>query len=72
MSSLVAKIAEIIQAAIGRDQVQEIAMLSRGGIRPFAGGAGTVIRPGKANIKAAAGRIVDIADQPIAAMAAAI
>ena len=47
-------------------------MLPCGGIGPFAGGAGTVIRPRKADIEAAAGRIVDIADQPVATVAAAI
>ena len=72
MARLVAKVAEIIKATIGGDEVEEIAMLPCGGIGPFAGGAGTVIRPGETDIEAAAGRIADIADRPIAAMAAAI
>ncbi len=71
-ADLVAKVAKIFKAAIGGDEIEEIAMLPCGGIGPFAGGAGTVIRPGETDIEAAAGRIADIADQPIAAMAAAI
>ena len=47
-------------------------MLAGGGIGPFAGGAGAGFGSGEADIEAAAGRVVDIARQPVAAVASAV
>ena len=47
-------------------------MLARGGVGPFAGGALAALRPAQADEQAAARRVRDIADQPVAALAAAV
>jgi len=67
-----ARLAEVAEATIAGDEVEEIAMLARGGIGPMAGRAGSGLRPGEPNIEAAAGRVVDVADDPVAALAAAV
>ena len=47
-------------------------MLASGGILPFAGGALSAGRTAEAHEQAAAGRVGDIADQPVTAFAAAV
>src|SRR5208283_570611 len=41
-------------------------------VRPFAGGAAAGSGPAQAHIKAAPRRVVNVADQPVAALAAAV
>ena len=67
---LVDGLAEAVQIAVAGDQIEQIAMLAGGGIGPFAGGAGTVIGTLQPDIEAAARRVLDIADDPVAARAA--
>src|SRR3546814_9637820 len=69
---LLEHIAEGVEPAVEGDQVEEIAVLAGGGVDPFAGGAGTGLRPRETDIEAAAGRVPDIAHQPVAAVAAAV
>ena len=47
-------------------------MLARGGVGPFAGGALAALGPAQADEQAAARRVCDIADQPVAALSAAV
>ena len=47
-------------------------MLAGGGISPFAGGAFPAVRSNEANEQAAAGRVPDVADDPVATPAVAV
>ena len=47
-------------------------MFARGGVNPFSGGALAAFWAAQANEQATAGRIAHVADQPIAAVAAAV
>jgi hypothetical protein len=60
------------QAFVGSDQIEQIAMIAGRGIGPFAGCALAVVGGAQADIEAAAGIVVDVADQPIASFAPAI
>ena len=55
-----------------RDDIEQIAMLAGRGISPFAGGAFPAVRSNEANEQAAAGRVPDVADDPVATPAAAV
>ena len=71
-SGLVGDIVEIDKAAAFADDVEQIAMLACGGVGPFAGGALAGFRPlSRTNIERP-GVLRDVADQPIAAFAAAV
>ena len=63
---------DIGKALIVPDEIEEIAMAARGGVGPFAGGALSGVRPQEADIERAAGRIVDVANEPVAALPAAV
>ena len=63
---------QTLQLAIQSDEVEQIAMLAGGGISPFAGGAFPAVRSNEADEQAAAGRVPDVADQPVATPAAAV
>src|SRR5260370_34087231 len=67
---LVHGLAKALQIAVEGDEIKEIAMLASGGIGPFAGGAGTVIRPLQTDIEAAAPRVHPVAGDPLTAPAA--
>jgi hypothetical protein len=56
-----------VQVAVTRDEIQQIAVLASGSIGPFTGGAGTVIGTLQTDIKAAAGGVLNIADDPVTA-----
>ena len=62
---------EVDKTAAEADEVEQIAMLAGGGIGPFAGGA-LRCRTAQADEQAAARRVGDIADQPVAALAMAV
>ena len=47
-------------------------MLAGGGISPFAGGAFPAVRSNEANEQAAAGRVPDVADDPVATPGVAV
>jgi hypothetical protein len=66
------RVAKAVEAAIERDEIEKIAMLARGGIRPLAGSAFAGIGAAQADEQTAAGRISHIADEPVAAFAPAI
>ena len=55
-----------------RDQVEQITMFAGGGVGPFAGGALAAVRPAQPDEQAAARRVGDVADQPVAAFAMAV
>ena len=59
-------------AAVEADQVEQIAVFAAGGVGPVTGGAAAGGGAGETHIQAAAGRVADIADQPVAALAAAV
>jgi hypothetical protein len=61
-----------METATEGDQVQKIAMLPRSGVGPFSGGTLAIVRAAQADEQAAAARVGDIADQPIAALAMTI
>jgi hypothetical protein len=69
---LVEHVAQTLQLAIQSDEIEQIAMLAGGGVSPFAGGAFPAVRSSEANEQAAAGRVPDVADDPVATPAAAI
>ena len=54
------------------DQVEQIAVLAGGGVGPFAGGAFAGAAPAQPDEEAAAGRVPDIADDPLAAFTPAV
>jgi hypothetical protein len=60
------------QPPITRNEVEEIAVFPGHGIRPFTGHGGLAIAAAQAHIEAAAGMIVDIADDPAAAGSSAV
>ena len=66
------RVAERGQPQLRGDKIEKIAMVARGGIGPFAGRAGTVGWTGQAHEQAASGRVLDIADDPVAALFAAL
>ena len=68
---LIGDVLEVDQAAALADDVEEIAMLAGGSVGPFAGGALAGFAALSPPEHRAAGRIADIADQPIAALAMA-
>jgi hypothetical protein len=49
------------------DDIEQIAMLSCCRIGPFAGDALARVRPGETDEQRAAGRVVDVTDQPVIA-----
>jgi hypothetical protein len=59
-----------MQRAMVGDEVEQIAMLARSGIGPFAGGAAAVIGTLQPDIEAAAGGVLDIANDPVTARTA--
>ena len=54
------------------DKIEKIAIFAGRGIGPLTCGAGAVLRPREPDIEAAAGRVVDIAHEPVATVAAAV
>jgi hypothetical protein len=56
-----------MQRAIVGYEVEQIAMLASGGIGPFAGCAAAVIGTLQPDIEAAARRVLNITDDPVAA-----
>ena len=63
---------DIGEALILPDEIEQIAMAASGGVGPFAGSALSSLRAEEADIERAAGRIVDVANEPIAALPAAV
>ena len=71
-SRLVGDVVEVDEAAALADDVEQIAMLAGRGVGPFAGGALAGFRPVQPDEHGAARRVADVADQPVAALAAAV
>jgi hypothetical protein len=71
-SRLVEYVAQTLQPPVQGDEVEEIAMLARGGVGPFAGGALPAVRSCEANKQATARRIGDIANDPVATLATSV
>ncbi len=71
-SGFVEDVRQAGEAPVHGDQVEKIAMLAGGGVGPFAGGALAAVRPFQPDEQAAAGRVGDIADQPVAAFLATV
>ncbi len=65
-------VGEIGQAAAFADDVEQIAMFPGRRVRPFASGALASLRSSQPDKKGAPRRVVDIADQPVAALPAAV
>src|SRR5487761_278631 len=65
----VGDVVEIDKAAALADDVEEIAIFGRGGIGPMPGGAETGFRSAKPDEHRPAGRIANVAHQPVAALA---
>ena len=63
---------EIEKAAALADHVEQVAVLARGGVGPFAGGAATGFRPLEPDEHGAPRCIAHVADEPIAALAPSI
>ena len=68
-SRLVESITQPVQATIHGDEVEEITMLTGGGVGPFAGGALAAVGSTQADEQAATRRVGNVADQPVAAFA---
>ena len=68
----VGDVVEVDKAAALADDVEEIAMFAGGGVGPFAGRALAGFRSFQPDEHRAAGRVADVADQPVAAFAAAV
>lgn len=68
---LVGHVLETDQTAGPADDVEQVAMLTGGGIGPFAGGALAAFRPDQADEQRAARGVEDVAGQPVAALAMA-
>ena len=66
------RVAQAIKPAVEGDEVEQIAMLAGGGVGPFAGGALAAVGTAQTHEETAAGRVGDIADQPVAALAMAV
>ena len=69
---LVQGVAQARQALVCGDQVEQVAMLAGGGVGPFACCPPPGLGASQAHIEAAAWRVLDIADEPVAALAAAV
>ncbi len=69
---LVEGVAQAVETAIERNEVQKIAMFARGGVRPLAGCTLAAVRSAQADEEAAARSVGDIADQPVSAFAMAV
>ena len=69
---LVGDVAEIDKAAALADDIEEIAMIAGRRVGPFAGRALAGFRSFQPDEQGAAGRIPHVADQPVAALAAAV
>ena len=65
-------IAQPVETAAERDEVEKVAMLAGGGVGPLAGGALAMVRSAQADKQAAAAGVGDIADQPVAALPMAV
>src|SRR5581483_10136261 len=63
---------EIEKAAGLADHVEQVAVLARGGVGPFAGGAATGFRALEPDEHRAARCVADVTDQPVAAFAPSI
>jgi len=68
-SCLIDDIAKVHETAALADHVEEIAILSRGGIGPMPGGSGTGVRSAEPDVHRPAGRVANIAHRPVAAPA---
>ena len=66
-AGLVDGFGQVGEVAVEADQIEQIAVLAGRGIGPFAGGARTIIGAVQPDIKTAARRVLDIADDPVAA-----
>ena len=69
---LIGDVAEVDEAAALADHVEQVAMLAGRGVGPFAGGALAGFRSCQPDEHGAAGRVPDVADQPVAALAATV
>jgi hypothetical protein len=65
-------VGEAIIPAAQRDEIEKIAILSRAAIRPFSGCAFAGQWPEQADVEAASRRVGDIANDPVAALAASV
>jgi len=65
-------VGEMVESAAQCDQIKKVAMLSRGRVGKFARSALAGQRSMKTDVEAASGRVGDVADDPVAALAAAI
>src|SRR3546814_21042938 len=71
-ASLVQGVAQALQISAGGDQVEQIAMIARRGVGPFAGRAAAGFDAAQPDIETAAWVVVDVADKPVSAFAASI
>src|SRR3546814_14302853 len=71
-ASLVQGVAQALQISAGGDQVEQIAMIARRGVGPFAGRAAAGFDAAQPDIETAAWVVVDVPDKPVSAFAAAI
>jgi hypothetical protein len=69
---LVHGLGDPVQIAVEADQIEQIAIFTGRRIGPMAGSARAVIGTLQADIKAAARRILDIADDPVTARTASL
>src|SRR3954454_17468359 len=70
-AGLVQGLAQGLEPAVKTDEVEEIAVLARGGVAPLASRTFARTRAAQADVERASRRIPDIADGPIMAAAAA-
>jgi hypothetical protein len=61
-----------IEPAVHGDEIEQVAVFARGGVSPLPGGALAAVRPLEPDEQATSRRIRDIANEPVAALAAAI
>ena len=72
MPGLIGDVAEFDQAAALADDIEEVAVIAGRRVGPFAGRALAGFRSFQPDEQGAAGRIPHVADQPVAALAAAV
>jgi hypothetical protein len=65
-------VAHAIEPAVHGDEIEQVAVFARGGVSPLPGGALAAVRPLEPDEQATSRRIRDIANEPVAALAAAI
>ena len=71
-SRLVDHVTKVGEAATFADDVEKVAVVASGGVGPFAGGALSRFSALQPDEERTAGRVANVADQPVAALAASI